>query len=332
MHPGARVGIAALSGRPAERALERGLERLRALGYEPVLASNLETLAEGPSMFAGCDHDRLAGFHALAADETIEAIVFARGGHGLLRVLPEIDWELLARRPRLYMGYSDLTPFLHQVVRRLGWIAFHGPMVAPDLGREEFSELEERAFSASFEGRIGRSFELEVLARGGQERPVVGPLDGGCLSLLVASLGTPWAPCFRGSVVFLEDVGEPGYRLDRMLTQLSLSDTLDRVVGIVLGHLSAIDENSESCSPKGSGAPEASAQSGEEWRTALIEVCNGSGRVLLAGLPAGHSTPNIPLPLGAAVTLDPVAGQLEIHPPNSHFDASTLGTLMPQPL
>src|SRR5206468_4041681 len=116
--PGDRVGVAALSGPVDPERLARGLAALRALGLEPVVADNILSRR---GLFAGGDAERLAGF--------------ARGGHGVLRLLPGIDWELLGRRPRAYVGFSDLTPFLLGVVQRLGLVAFHGPTVAADLAR-----------------------------------------------------------------------------------------------------------------------------------------------------------------------------------------------------
>jgi len=109
VRPGDRVGVAALSSHVDPRRLEQGVAVLRELGFEPVLAGNLDRV---DGLFAGSDAERLAAFHELAADESLRAIFFARGGHGLLRVLPRIDWPLLARFPRAYIGYSDLTPFL----------------------------------------------------------------------------------------------------------------------------------------------------------------------------------------------------------------------------
>jgi muramoyltetrapeptide carboxypeptidase len=212
VRPGDRVGVAALSG-PAETArLERGLAALADLGFEPVSAVNV---ADRHGLFAGEDAARLDAFHALAGDATIRAIFFVRGGHGLLRLLPLIDWDLLARHPRAYVGYSDLTPFLLQVVQRLGLVAFHGPMVAADLARGlEDDERESLLAALAGEYPVELPVEMEEVER---SRPAaVGPLVGGCLSLLTALLGTPYAARLDGSLLFLEDVGEPLYRLDRM--------------------------------------------------------------------------------------------------------------------
>lgn len=300
---GAAVGIAALSGVVDGDRLCRGVEALRELGFEPVEAENLHCRAGG--MFAGNDRQRVEGFHRLAADPEIAAIVFARGGHGVLRLLPEIDWSLLARNPRAYVGYSDLTPVLNQVVSELGLVAFHGPMVAADLARG-LNRAERRSFSAALEGRFPAKWKL----RGGLgETPVEGRLMGGCLSLLASTQGTPWALDPGPAVLFLEDVGEPLYRLDRMLTHLRLSGTLDEICGIVFGHFTSARQADENVAGETSSDDEVAPGIPVAWLTELAEKL----RIPIAwGIDAGHEAPNLTLPLGLDVRLDPAQLQLAV--------------------
>lgn len=284
MLPGARVGVAALSGPVDSESLRRGLEALSALGFVPVPAPNVS--ARTPErLHAGSDDERLDGFHELAADPDVAAIFFARGGHGLLRLLPRLDWDLLASRPRAYVGYSDLTPLLLELTRRLGLVTFHGPMVAADLARG--LEPDERSsFLDALAGRLPREVPLAGAAAGAAE----GPLLGGCLSMLTATLGTPWAPELDGSLLFLEDVGEPLYRLDRMLTHLALSHRLTGIRGLILGHAAAADRVDEAAAPP-------------VWVERGLAVAGRSGLPVGWGAPAGHQAPNHTLPLGAAARL-----------------------------
>jgi muramoyltetrapeptide carboxypeptidase len=181
LRPGDRVGVAALSG-PAEGArIAAGLAAIEALGYEPVPAANL---SDRRGLFAGADAARLAAFHALADDPSVRAILFTRGGHGVLRLLPGIDWARLSRVPRAYVGYSDLTPFLLEVVRRLGWVAFHGPMVAADLAAGLSGE-DRDALAGALAGEPVTEVGLVGAIGAGAAR---GPLLGGCLSLLATHL------------------------------------------------------------------------------------------------------------------------------------------------
>ncbi len=287
--PGARVGVAALSGPVRPERLERGIEGLRRLGFEPVPARNL---LDRHGLFAGADAERLAAFHELVADPGIEAIFFARGGHGLLRVLPDLDWELIARRPRAYIGYSDLTPFLQAVVARLGWVAFHGPLVAGELDRG-LTEEESRSLLAALAGQPLPSIAVGPWAVGGAAE---GVLLGGCLSLLTATLATPFAADLEGAILFWEDVNEPLYRIDRMLTHLRLSGTLAAVRGMVVGTL-------------GTGrcfVPEGVSE--EDWMRVLRD--SGVRGPVAWGLPCGHGEPNLTLPLGRPARLDAEAEQL----------------------
>lgn len=249
VRPGDRVGVAALSGPVDPDRLERGLAALAGLGFEPVPAANL---GEREGLFAGGDRRRLDAFHELAADPSLKAIVFARGGHGVTRLLPAIDWDLLAAHPRAYVGYSDLTPFLLAVPARLGLVAFHGPMVAADLARGLSGE-ESASLLAALAGDYPRAYPLAGV-RGGapgdadgatEGAEPAGPLLGGCLSLLTALIGTPYQPDLAGSVLFWEDVAEPLYRLDRMLTHLRLSDSLTGIRAMVVGHAEPADARGE---------------------------------------------------------------------------------------
>lgn len=298
VRPGDRVGVAALSGPVDPDRLERGLAALRRLGFEPVPAANL---GARHGLFAGTDRERLEAFHELAADPTIKAVLFARGGHGVLRLLPDLDWSLLAAHPRAYMGYSDLTPFLLAVVARLGLVAFHGPMVAADLARG-LSDREEASFLGALAGRWDGALPVSGWLREGVAE---GLLLGGCLTLLTATLGTAWAPRLDDAILFWEDLGEPRYRLDRMLTHLYLSGSLPAIRGMVIGHCRPAD-----CGP---GDPDHG-----EWPEVLREALHGFDGPVAEGLPAGHEAPNLTLPLGARARLDPGAGGLVIGRPKAH--------------
>lgn len=284
VHPGARVGVAALSGAVDPLRLERGCAALRQLGFEPVPAANL---ARRNDYLAGTDGERLEAFHRQVADPSLAAILFARGGYGVPRILPALDWELLGRFPKVYCGYSDLTPFLDQVVRRSRLAALHGPMVAADLARG-LSPEEESSFLAALAGEFPRAFAVERFLVEGEAE---GPLLGGCLSLLAAVVGTPYAPDLAGSILLVEDVNERPYRLDRMLTQLLLSGALAGVRGIAVGKLDlAPDEDPSSLD------------------RLLLDRLGRLGVPVAVGLACGHTPPNLTLPLGLRSRLDSISG------------------------
>ncbi len=286
---GDRVGVAALSGVVDPVRLGQGLDALRELGFEPVPARNLG-LRHG--IFAGSDEQRLAAFHELAEDSSLKAILFARGGHGVLRLLQRVDWGVLRRTPRAYVGYSDLTPFLLEVVRRLGLVAFHGPMVAADLARG-LDPAEERSLLGALGGEYPATLALETLA--GTES-VQGPLLGGCLSMLASTLGTEFAPALEGALFFWEDDGEPLYRVDRMLNHLKLSGSLDRIAAMVVGRVDLADRD----------------LGGAELNGHLKEFAERHGWPAAIGCASGHGCPNMTLPLGLEARLDPSRGELII--------------------
>ncbi len=278
--------MAALSGPVDPERLDRGLAALRRLGFEPVLADNV---LSRHGLFAGGDAERLTAFHRLAADPTLRAIFFSRGGYGLMRVLPGIDWDLLRRHPRAYVGYSDLTPLLLEVARRLGLVAFHGPLVAADLARGLDSAEEE-----SLLGALAGRYPVESPVAGWIRKPagggiVRGPLLGGCLSLLTATLGTPFTPDLAGGIVFWEDVNEPPYKVDRMLTHLGLSGTLADIAGMTVGQLG------EGEGPEGKPA---------DWPASVADGLARFAWPLAWGLECGHAAPNRTFPVGLPASLD----------------------------
>jgi len=287
---GDRVGVAALSGPVAPERLAVGLKALADLGLLPVSARNLELRHD---LFAGDDETRLAALHELADDDSLGAIFFARGGYGAMRLLPEIDWQRLARRPRAWIGYSDLTPLLIGLTQRTGLVTFHGPMVAADLARGLRPE-ERVSLLAALAGEWPHVLAAPEGARenGGSAE---GPLVGGCLSLLTATLGTPWQADLANTILLLEEVDEPRYRIDRMLTHLALSGSLTGVRGAVLGDLRGTDEPMDGPS-----------QCPARVRRVLPEV------PVLAGLECGHRAPNRTLPLGLTAHLDLASGTLTV--------------------
>lgn len=284
VEPGAVVGVAALSGPVDPVALDAGVEGLYELGFEPLLAANL---GRRESLFAGSDGERAAGFHDLISDPRVEAVFFARGGHGVLRLLPRLDWTLLARRDIAYVGYSDLTALLGSLISRTGLATFHGPMVASDLSRG-LADLERESLLAALRGE-----PLDAAELAGWGGRCEGRLLGGCLSLLAATVGTDWQPDLEGAVLFWEDVNEPLYRVDRMLTQLRLSGTVSRLEGMVIGRFAVTEESEQELLP----------QLLEEWgRTLRVPV--------LYGLTSGHCQPNLTLALGRTVRIDADSGSM----------------------
>ena len=240
---------------------------------------------------AGDDATRLADLHAAFADPGIAAVFALRGGWGSARLLDRIDTDLLRANPKLLVGFSDITA-LHALLVREGLVGVHAPMPGSNLVLDGNGDDAQALFDALMQPLLEGHRFAPALADGHWRVPghAEGMLVGGNLSLVAVLLGTPWAWPSEGTILFLEDVSESLYRVDRLLTQLRLAGVLERTRGFVLGSFT------EDADPA----------------AVLREHLAGLGKPVLAGWPAGHSIPNRALPLGAAVTLDATAGTLTL--------------------
>jgi muramoyltetrapeptide carboxypeptidase len=280
------IGIAAPSGPVAGERLERGIAELEALGF--AVRAGKDLLARR-SFTAGTGEARLAQLHALLADPEVRAIACARGGAGTFHWLPGLDRDLVRTDPKPVIGYSDATA-LHLALAHLGTPSLHGPMVARELADGEPAYDRASLWHAlTGEGEPWASPDgaLAPLREGDAD----GVLRGGCLSLLAASVGTPWALETAGapSVLFVEDVDEPPYRVDRMLRQLRLCGALDGVRGVVLGTM-------KGCRP--------AADDGYTLEQVVLEALAPLDVPVASGLSSGHTDgPNVTLPLGVSARL-----------------------------
>jgi muramoyltetrapeptide carboxypeptidase len=294
LKPGDTVGVVSPAAAIDREHLERGVTALERLGFRVKVSRHALDRA---AIVAGSDAVRARELQAFFADPEVDAIFAARGGYGAGRILPLLDFAAIARTPKVFMGFSDATFLLNALVGRAGMVCFHGPMVAMDFARglREASLAHLRRLLA---GETGR-FELPAHAalKGGVAE---GEIVGGCLSLVAAAIGTPYAPPFDGAILFLEDTGEKAYRIDRMLVQLGQAGVLQRVAAVVFGALR----------PPG----------GSEAEHRLISECvaEQAARLdcpVLAGIEAGHGSANFTIPFGVRARVDAGARRLSFLEP-----------------
>jgi muramoyltetrapeptide carboxypeptidase len=282
LRPGDTVGVVALAAAVDHGGLERGAAAIRDLGYRVKLSPHVLDRA---GIFAGEDRVRARELAAFFHDPEVKAVFGARGGYGSGRLLPLLDFAELARAPKIFVGFSDATFLLNALVDHSHMVSFHGPMVAMDVARG----LSPRAV-AHLQALLGGApgFQLEATEA---LRPGIaeGPLIGGCLSVIVATMATPWQPAFDGRILFLEDTGEKAYRIDRMLVQMRQAGVFERVAGVIFGSLRPVAESALE--------PALIAEFVGE-QTAGVEC------PVLFGIEAGHGTENLTLPLGIRVRLD----------------------------
>lgn len=283
LRPGDKIGIIAPASNIKRELLETGAARLRAMGYEPVYSADILST---DLYFAGPLERRLREFDDMLERDDIAALLCARGGYGSNYLLEWLDFERIRQHPKIIMGYSDNTSLLTAITDRTGLITFHGPMITKDFASPEGVELSSwsSAISAAAAWSIPAT-GVEVLREGSAQ----GCLYGGCLSMLVASLGTPFEIQTTDTLLFLEDIAAKPYQIDRMLMQLRLAGKLDRVRGIIFGEM--LD-----CIQPG----------GQDYtlQQIILRVLERYDLPIVYGLKSGHvSGSNITLPLGVQAEL-----------------------------
>lgn len=281
---GAGVSVISPASFAIPERVGRGLEGVRQLGLSPRLGAN--TQSRGPLFFAGSRGDRLADLHAAFADPETSVVAAIRGGYGSNYLLNGIDLELIERNAKPFFAYSDMTGLQCHLLDELGLPAFHGPMIAADFYLEDGIHLE--SFKSALAGRpytVGRAEGMRTLKPGTAR----GTLYGGCLSILVAMIGTRWEPNTEGKLLFIEDVGAKPYQVDRMLWHLREAGKLDGARGIIFG------EMLDCASP---GAPE------DFLESSILAALAGLDIPIALGLRSGHvSRQNVTLTFGVEAEL-----------------------------
>lgn len=287
LRPGTSIAVIAPAGPPKPGRLDPVEGWLRERGYEPHLLPS----CFGPpplDFLAAPDAVRLADVHAAFGDPQFDAVLALRGGSGCIRLMDGIDLGLLAHTRKLLIGYSDLT-VLHALRTQAGIPSLHAPMPASDWGLPG-SEADTEALFAGLargwkSGDVVGQAAPHALSHGSRAS---GRLIGGNLAMFCALLGTPYLPDVNGALLFIEDISEEPYRVDRMLSQLRLAGVLDRIAGLLVGSFS------------GSESPD----------VVLADHLPRLRCPVLAGWPSGHGQPNRPLPLGVMAEMDSSAGSL----------------------
>jgi muramoyltetrapeptide carboxypeptidase len=303
---GTRVALVAPAGPlPDFDDLRRATALCTALGWEPVAGRH--ALAQH-GYLAGTDEERLSDLNAALNDDSLGAVWCIRGGYGLTRILAGVDFDAAARHPKVVLGFSDVTALLLALHGRTGLVTFHGPVARQPLNGFSRAHLERVTCRDAPAGTltipvppgdllVPKEHRVVALAAGVAE----GPLVGGNLSLLQCLVGTPYLPALDGAVLFLEDVGEEVYRIDRMLSHLRLAGVLDRVAGVALGQFT------ETGLYGSHGAP--------GLDRVLSDYLVPLGIPVVMGLPVGHVADQWTLPVGVRARLDGDAATLTILEP-----------------
>lgn len=289
--PGDTLGLIAPAGVVRDAGtIDRAVQAAQNMGYRVKLGNS----ARGHyGYLAGEDAARAQDVNAMFADDEVDAVVCLRGGYGCMRILDQLNYDLIAAHPKIFMGYSDVTALHLALNQRCGLLTFHGPMAAAD-----WSDGPVDAFTQENMLRVLTSVQPvgELPNPPDDPRHTVhsgsaeGILTGGNLTLLAATLGTPWELDAKGKLLFIEEVGEKTYCVDRLLTQLRLAGKFADCAGVVFGDFA--------------NCPVEYSAYGLSLEEVIRDVVAPCGKPIFTGLRCGHCTPKLTLPLGAKCTMD----------------------------
>ena len=276
--PGDTIGIVAPAGPFDRQTFMRGARIIEDMGFKIFIPPGL---FEKNRYLAGADKHRVQIVNQMFADNSIDAIICARGGYGSMRILPILDYDAIKNNPKVFIGFSDITILLSVLFTRCNLVTFHGPVVTSLVDASEETKL-------SLFSNVTSESNLEIKLSGGitiNPGVAAGEVCGGNLTMLCHLVGTPYAPDFKNKILFLEDRHEAPYRIDRMLIHMELAGCFKGVSGIILGTF-------EECGPI------------EDVFNIIAEIFKKYHVPILAGLDSGHGNYNLTIPLGIEATLD----------------------------
>jgi muramoyltetrapeptide carboxypeptidase len=285
LQPGDTIGIVAPASNIQRDLLEKGCATLRELGYKPFY---FDSIFEQDLYFAGTVERRARELEEMFVRDDVRAIICARGGYGSNYLLSKLEPQKIVPYPKIFVGYSDITTLLTCFADSASMVTFHGPMVTKDFTHPDGVDLTawEAALSGLSQWELDLAEDVKPLAEGTAK----GILYGGCLSMLVASLGTPHEIRTNGTILFMEDIATKPYQIDRMLMQLKLAGKLNGVKGVVFGEmLDCVQAKNQDFT----------------LEEVVLRVISDLGIPVAYGLRSGHvSRRNITLPIGVRAALD----------------------------
>ncbi len=302
---GDTVGLITPASAVTREAFEKSVENLENFGFKVKYSENMRVKK---GFLAGTDKQRLADLHGMFENPEVAGVVCARGGYGSGRLLPDINYDLIQSNPKVLVGYSDITALLFAIHAKTGLVCFHGPVGASEYSDFTTDQFERNLIKGKNKSVIERpkhwdeieepTFDLIKINTG----TATGALVGGNLSLIVSMMGTPFDLDFDNKIVFIEDVGESPYRVDRMLTHLLNSGKLHKAKGLALGVFAGCETKPDD--------PDFSQSL--SLREVLEDRLSNLNIPVLYGLPVGHIDDNSTLPFGVEAELDVDKARLTI--------------------
>lgn len=288
---GDTIGLIAPSGAVrTEGAIERAVQETERMGFRVKLG---ESAGQRYGYLSGTDEIRANDINSMFADDEVDAIICLRGGYGAMRILDQLDYDLISKHPKIFMGFSDITALHIAFLEKCGLATFHGPMAAANWSAkplDDFSlaSMYRALMNTDAVGELANppEYAMKIVNPGSAE----GLLVGGNLMLITSSLGTPWEINTKDRILFIEEVGERTYCVDRMLTQLRLSGKLEDCAGVVFGNFA--------------DCPVEYPEFGLTLDEIIHDVVAPCGKPIITGLRCGHCSPNLTLPFGVNCRVD----------------------------
>lgn len=301
LQKGDRIGLVSPASKlPHREEYGEIIRQIKSMGYKVKVGRNAKKQYGG---FAGTDKQRADDLNAMFADDSVDAILPFRGGWGCNRILDLVDFNLIRKNPKILVGFSDITSLLLAIYAKTGLVTFHGP-----VGKSDWSDYTIHHFDEALTtGDIyaletpGSDFcdscnDLDVITPG----KTTGRLLGGNLSVLTAMIGSDYLPDWEGSILFVEDVGEDYYRIDRMITQLELSGILDKISGFIFGQCSSCEKSGPDSLP---------------LKKVLRDHVKSRGIPAFSGAMFGHISRTITIPEGVMAEMDAQKGTIRLKEP-----------------
>jgi muramoyltetrapeptide carboxypeptidase len=289
---GDTIGLVAPAGVEKAERIEKGISKLEELGFK---IKKGKSIYDRWGYFAGSDEDRARDIMNMFEDEDVDMILCVRGGYGAMRIMPYLDFNLIAKNPKVFMGYSDITILLNTIYARTRMITFHGPMLNSDFTDEHtLNSFIKTIMEGDMKFSIKNPCGIPTVTN--SNRCAAGKLVGGNLSLICSSMGTPYEINTKNNILFIEEVGEAPYKIDRMLTQLTLSGKLQHCSGIILGQFTDCDDS----------------ESGFNLKEVIEDRILSLNIPTLLNFSCGHDNPKLVLPIGSNIRLNCRTGEIEV--------------------
>ena len=299
LRKGDLIGIISPASTPDDlNRIEQGRNYLEKLGYQTEIGANV---GKNRGYLAGTDEQRVSDLHYMFSNKKVKAVFCVRGGYGSPRLLDKINFQLIRKNPKIFVGYSDITVLQMAILKKAGLVTFAGPMVAVDFARDEINQFTNEFFwrlltSPKKIGSVGMPGEEKLFTI--NPGKANGTITGGNLALLVSLAGTQYFPDLKGNILFLEDIGEQPYRIDRMLNHLKLMGAFKFLKGVILGAFTDCVETDLS-----------------KRTLSLNEVIEDYFRNMklpvMYNFPHGHIQEMVTIPFGINIKMNTVKGTIE---------------------